>query len=117
MTHRIDPFVEVLLREQGDQLYLLPEEPVTMARGGKPRKVSKQPLTDQHIYALFVEVAPTESADHIDQLLETQFEYESTRGWVQIRVVPDAGRLTAMIAPLARAPTTSGPPRGPPAPS
>jgi twitching motility protein PilT len=116
MTHRIDPFVDVLLREQGDQLYLLPEEPVTMVRGGKPRKVSKQPLTDQHIYALLVEVAPTESADHIDHLLETQFEYESTRGWVQIRVVPDAGRLTAMIAPLARAPTTSGPPPGLPIP-
>src|SRR3989442_805959 len=52
MAARIDPFVDVLLREKGDQLYLLPDEPVTMVKDGKPRKVSRQPLTDQHIYAL-----------------------------------------------------------------
>src|SRR2546429_1474150 len=75
MAARIDPFVDVLLREQGDQLYLLPDEPVTMVKDGKPRKVSRQPLTDQHIYALLVEVAPSESADHIDQMTETEFEY------------------------------------------
>ena len=101
---RIDPFVDVLLREKGDQLYLLPEEPVTMVRDGKPRKVSKQPLTDQHIYALLVEVAPTEAADHIDKMSETQFEYSGERGWVRIRVVPDAGRLTAIMTPLERGP-------------
>src|SRR5439155_958369 len=59
MPARIDPFVDVLLREKGDQLYLLPDEPVTMVKDGKPRKVSRQPLTDQHIYALLVEVAPS----------------------------------------------------------
>jgi twitching motility protein PilT len=101
---RIDPFVDVLLREKGDQLYLLPEEPVTMVRDSKPRKVSKQPLTDQHIYALLVEVAPTEAADHIDKMSETQFEYAGERGWVRIRVVPDAGRLTAIMTPLERGP-------------
>src|SRR5207245_2724051 len=57
MPARIDPFVDVLLRERGDQLYLLPDEPVTMVKDGKPRKVSRQPLTDQHIYALLVESA------------------------------------------------------------
>src|SRR5438445_52765 len=59
MAARIDPFVDVLLREQGDQLYLLPDEPVTMVKDGKPRKASRQPLTDQHIYALLVQVAPS----------------------------------------------------------
>src|SRR5207253_9882135 len=66
MPAKLDPFVDVLLRERGDQLYLLPDEPVTLVKDGKPRKVSKQPLTDQHIYALLVEVAPSESANHID---------------------------------------------------
>src|SRR5438034_6643519 len=74
MAARIDPFIEVLLRERGDQLYLLPDEPVTMVKDGKSRKVSRQPLTDQHIYALLVEVAPSESADHIDQMAETEFD-------------------------------------------
>ena len=103
MAARIDPFVDVLLREKGDQLYLLPDEPVTMVKDGKPRKVSRQPLTDQHIYALLVEVAPSESADHIDQMAETEFEYAADRGLVKVRIVPDSGRLTAMVAPIDRA--------------
>src|SRR6266545_4715436 len=98
MPARIDPFVDVLLREQGDQLYLLPDEPVTMVKDGKPRKVSRQPLTDQHIYALLVEVAPSESADHIDKMTETEFEYVADRGMVRVRIVPDMGRLTAVVA-------------------
>src|SRR6059058_2404964 len=98
MAARIDPFVDVLLREQGDQLYLLPDEPVTMVKDGKPRKVSRQPLTDQHIYALLVEVAPSESADHIDKMAETEFEYVADRGMVRVRIVPDMGRLTAVVA-------------------
>jgi len=103
MPARIDPFVDVLLRERGDQLYLLPDEPVTMVKDGKPRKVSRQPLTDQHIYALLVEVAPSESANQIDQMAETEFEYVADRGMVRVRIVPDMGRLTAMVAPIDRA--------------
>src|SRR5712672_1811731 len=99
MPARIDPFVDVLLREQGDQLYLLPDEPVTMVKDGKPRKVSRQPLTDQHIYALLVEVAPSEAADHIDKMAETEFEYIADRGMVRVRIVPELGRLTAVVAP------------------
>src|SRR5437773_8967801 len=100
MPARIDPFVDLLLREQGEQLYLLPDEPVTMVQGGKPRRVSRQPLTDQHIYALLVEVAPSESADHIDKMAETEFEYAADRGLVRVRIVPEQGRLTAVVAPL-----------------
>src|SRR5256886_5389204 len=74
MPTRLDPFVDVMLRERADQLYLLPDEPVTLVKDGKPRKVSKQPLTDQHIYALMVEVAPPEAADKIDQHSETEFD-------------------------------------------
>src|SRR5881392_1703932 len=103
MPAKLDPFVDVLLRERGDQLYLLPDEPVTLVKDGKPRKVSKQPLTDQHIYALLVEVAPSESADHIDQMAETEFEYVADRGMVRVRIVPDMGRLTAMVAPVGNA--------------
>src|SRR5690348_888831 len=112
MPARIDPFVDVLLRERGDQLYLLPDEPVTMVKDGKPRKVSRQPLTDQHIYALLVEVAPSESANHIDQMAETEFEYVADRGMVRVRIVPDMGRLTAMVAPVDRATGAEAPAPG-----
>jgi twitching motility protein PilT len=105
MAARIDPFVDVLLRERGDQLYLLPDEPVTMVKDGKPRKVSRQPLTDQHIYALLVEVAPSEAADHIDKMAETEFEYIADRGMVRVRIVPEMGRLTAVVAPAGNAST------------
>src|SRR3981189_3357736 len=117
MPARIDPFVEVLLREQGDQLYLLPDEPVTMVKDGKPRKVSRQPLTDQHIYALLVEVAPSESADHIDQMAETEFDYAADRGLVRVRIVPDMGRLTAVVAPVNQTAGAGGKAPKPPKPS
>src|SRR5260370_26388496 len=94
------PFVAVRRRERGDQLYRRRDEPVTMVKDGKPRKVSRQPLTDQHIYALLVEVAPSESANHIDQMTETEFEYIADRGMVRVRIVPDMRRLTAMLAPI-----------------
>src|SRR5688572_12951411 len=103
MPSRLDPFVEVMLRERADQLYLLPDEPVTIVKDGKPRKVSKQPLTDQHIYALMVEVAPPEAADRIDQQSETEFEYAAGNGLVRVRIVPEAGRLTAVISAVRRA--------------
>jgi twitching motility protein PilT len=103
MTARLDPFVDVLLREQADQLYLLPDEPVTIVKDGKPRKVSKQPLTDAHIYALLAEIAPSDSADRIDRQAETEFEYVADRGLVRVRIVPETGRLTAVISPTARA--------------
>src|SRR5437867_983220 len=118
MPARLDPFVDVLLRERGDQLYLLPDEPVTMVKDGKPRKVSRQPLTDQHIYALLVEVAPSESADRIDQMAETEFDYVADRVLVRVRIVPEAGRLTAMVAPLDQTPAEPvGPAAAPPSPA
>src|SRR3989442_402140 len=115
MPAKLDPFVDVLLREQGDQLYLLPDEPVTLVKDGKPRKVSKQPLTDQHIYALLVEVAPSESADHIDGGTETEFEYIADRGMVRVRIVPEMGRLTAVVSPSK--PVRAEPVAAPPPPA
>src|SRR5438046_2248327 len=125
MAAKLDPFVDVLLREHGGQLYLLPDEPVTLVKDGKPRKVSKQPLTDQHIYALLVEVAPSESANHIDTGTETEFEYIADRGMVRVRIVPEMGRLTAVVSPKPRpaqaepsvaAPATAPAPAPAPAP-
>src|SRR6266550_3029480 len=103
MAARLDPFLDVMLRERADQLYLLPDEPVTLVKDGKPRRVSKQPLTDQHIYALMVEVAPPEAADKIDQNSETEFDYAGANGLVRVRIVPEAGRLTAVISAIRRA--------------
>src|SRR5216117_657154 len=108
MPTRLDPFVDVMLRERADQLYLLPDEPVTLVKDGKPRKVSKQPLTDQHIYALMVEVAPPEAADKIDQQSETEFDYAGANGLVRVRIVPEGGRLTAVISAVRRASQEGG---------
>src|SRR5947208_17076909 len=109
MPARLDPFVEVMLRERADQLYLLPDEPVTLVKDGKPRKVSKQPLTDQHIYALMVEVAPPEAADKIDQNSETEFDYAANQGLVRVRIVPESGRLTAVMSAVRPGPALSPP--------
>jgi twitching motility protein PilT len=113
MPSRLDPFVDVLLREQADQLYLLPDEPVTIVKEGKPRKVSKQPLTDAHIYALLAEIAPSDAADKIDRQAETEFDYVADRGLVRVRIVPETGRLTAVISPAGRSARPTPEPEGP----
>src|SRR6266699_3644897 len=113
MAARLDPFLDVFLREQADQLYLLPDEPVTMVKGGKPRKVSRQPLTDQHIYALLVEVASSEAADHIDKMAETEFDYAADRGLVRVRIVPEMGRLTAVVSPIPKGSQAGSPTAAP----
>ncbi len=110
MPTRLDQFVDVMLREHADQLYLLPDEPVTIVKDGKPRRVSKQPLTDQHIYALMVEVAPPEAADKIDHQSETEFDYAAGKGLVRVRIVPEAGRLTAVISAIRRSGEVTAPP-------
>jgi twitching motility protein PilT len=116
MPSRLDPFVDAMLRESADQLYLLPDEPVTLVKDGKPRRVSKQPLTDQHIYALMVEVAPPEAANKIDHQAETEFDYAVGKGLVRVRIVPEAGRLTAVISAVRHGPPeTASAPASPPA--
>src|SRR5258705_2890959 len=102
MAARLTPLVVLMLRGRADQLCRLPDEPVTLVKDGKPRKVSKQPLTDQHIYAMMVEVAPPEAADKIDQQSETEFDYAGANGLVRVRIVPEGGRLTAVISAVRR---------------
>ena len=86
-----------MLRERADQLYLLPDEPVTILKDGKPRKLTRQPLTDETTHARMVEVAPPDAADKIDVNTETEFEYVANTGLVRVRIVPELGRLTAVI--------------------
>ena len=74
-----------------------------MVKDGKPRKVSRQPLTDQHIYSLLVEVAPSESADHIDKMAETEFEYVADRGLGLAREHP-SDTVEQRRSPAARFP-------------
>src|SRR5882672_5471235 len=92
MPARLDPFVDVMLREKADQLYLLPDEPVTLVKDGKPRK----------------------AADKIDQQAETEFDYAGANGLVRVRIVPEAGRLTAVISAIRRASQEQAAPPVPP---
>jgi twitching motility protein PilT len=71
-------------------------------------------------------VAPPEAADKIDRNAETEFDYAGNEGLVRVRIVPEAGRLTAVISavrpgpalsPAAPAPAPGPPPPRPPSPS
>src|SRR6266508_1877335 len=78
MAARLDPFVDVMLRERADQLYLLPD------------------------------AAPPEAADRIDQQSETEFDSAGANGLVRVRIVPEGGRLTAVISAIRRASQEGG---------
>src|SRR5947208_2373312 len=103
MLNRPEPFFPFRPKKGSERILLVAKaRTVTLVKDGKPRKVSKQPLTDQHIYALMVEVAPPEAADKIDQQSETEFDYAGANGLVRVRIVPEAGRLTAVISAIRR---------------
>src|SRR6266705_3232182 len=120
MPARLDPFVDVMLREHADQLYLLPDEPVTLVKDGKPRKVSKQPLTDQHIYALMVEVAPPEAGrlTAVISAIRRASQEQAAPAIAEAALAPAVAEATARRATLPRAAATPKPsaPAPPPPP-
>src|SRR5438034_3233246 len=46
-------------------------------------------------------------------MTETEFEYIADRGMVRVRIVPDGGRLTAMVARVENSAATQSPATGP----
>jgi len=93
------PFVDVLLREQGDQLYLLPDE---AGHHGEGRQAPEsEPASRSPISTLrsarrggAVRVGQPHRSDDRDGV-----EYIADRGMVRVADRADMGRLTAMVAP------------------
>jgi len=115
MPSRLDPFIDLLLKNGAEQLTLIPDEPVGLDKDGRSTKLSKQALSERQVYALLTEIAPSECADLINQGAGTAFAYAADRGLVQVRVTPDNGRLIATIKPDAGTPEPASP-AAPPAP-
>ena len=117
---RLDPFIDLLIKNGGEQLLLVPDEPVGMEKNGKASKLSKQVITEKQLYALLTELAPSEAADRIGKGTPATFEYAGGAGLVIVRVTPKGGKLFAQITPGvdAGAPSeveTPAPPPEPPA--
>src|SRR5690349_5309426 len=115
MPARLDPFIDLLLKNGGEQLTLIPDEPVGLDKDGKSTKLSKQALSERQVYALLTEIAPSECADLINQGAPTAFEYAADRGLVQVKVTPNNGRLVASIVPDGGASAPARPAAPPPA--
>ncbi|HEY6807738.1 MAG TPA: ATPase, T2SS/T4P/T4SS family, partial [Gemmatimonadales bacterium] len=109
MPARLDPFIDLLLKNAGEQLTLIPDEPVGLEKDGRSTKLSKQALSERQMYALLTEIAPSECADLINQGVPTSFAYAADRGLVQVKVTPDNGRLVAAIMPDAARPEPAPP--------
>jgi len=120
---RLDPFIDLLIKNGGEQLLLVPDEPVGMEKHGKASKLSKQVLTEKQLYALLTELAPSDAADRIGKGTPATFEYAGGAGLVIVRVTPKAGKLYAQItpgvdvgAPAEAEPEAAAPPEPPPEP-
>ena len=96
---RLDPFIDLLLKNGGEQLLLVPDEPVGMEKEGRASKLSKQVITEKQLYALLAELAPSEAADRIGKGNGATFEYAGGAGLVIVRVTPKNGKLHAQITP------------------
>ncbi|HZH42104.1 MAG TPA: type IV pilus twitching motility protein PilT [Gemmatimonadales bacterium] len=96
---RLDPFIDLLIKNGGEQLVLVPDEPVGMEKHGRQSKLSKQVITEKQLYALLTEMAPSEAADRIGKGTGATFEYAGGAGLVIVRVTPKNGKLHAQITP------------------
>ena len=96
---RLDPFIDLLIKNGGEQLLLVPDEPVGMEKHGRSSKLSKQVITEKQLYALLTELAPSEAADRIGKGSGATFEYAGGAGLVIVRVTPKNGKLHAQISP------------------
>jgi len=96
---RLYPFIDLLLKNGGEQLLLVPDEPVGMEKQGRQSKLSKQVITEKQLYALLTEMAPSEAADRIGKGSGATFEYAGGAGLVIVRVTPKNGKLHAQITP------------------
>jgi len=96
---RLDPFIDLLLKNGGEQLLLVPDEAVGMEKQGRQSKLSKQVITEKQLYALLTEMAPSEAADRIGKGAGATFEYAGGAGLVIVRVTPKNGKLHAQITP------------------
>ena len=96
---RLDPFIDLLIKNGGEQLLLVPDEPVGMEKEGRQSKLSKQVITEKQLYALLTEMAPSEAADRIGKGTGATFEYAGGAGLVIVRVTPKNGKLHAQITP------------------
>jgi twitching motility protein PilT len=96
---RLDPFIDLLIKNGGEQLLLVPDEPVGMEKSGRQSKLSKQVITEKQLYALLTELAPSEAADRIGKGSGATFEYAGGAGLVIVRVTPKNGKLHAQITP------------------
>ena len=118
---RLDPFIDLLIKNGGEQLLLVPDEPVGMEKQGRQSKLSKQVITEKQLYALLTEMAPSEAADRIGKGTPATFEYAGGAGLVIVRVTPKNGKLHAQISPgvdvgaPAEVEPASPPSSGPPA--
>jgi twitching motility protein PilT len=96
---RLDPFIDLLIKNGGEQLLLVPDEAVGMEKQGRSSKLSKQIITEKQLYALLSELAPSEAADRIGKGVGATFEYAGGAGLVIVRVTPKNGKLHAQITP------------------
>ncbi len=99
MPSRIDPFVKRLFDEEGEELRFTANEPAILVKDGKPRRLSRQPVSAQQIFVLMQEVAPPAIADQLNQDADTEFAYEAAAGLVRVQVTRGSGGLTAVISP------------------
>ncbi len=81
---RLDQFIELMHRQDADELSLVGGKPVVLVHRGNPREITRDPMTHEQIQHLVREITPAELADHVKARSDLDFAYESPTGGVQV---------------------------------
>ncbi len=93
---RLDPLIELLLREPGAVLLLESGAPASLRTGAGSRPVIRQPLRTEHILGACSEIAPAELRDKLSAGVH-EFRYFASGGQVLVRCEQEGDRLRATL--------------------
>ncbi len=107
---RLDQFIELMHRQDADELALIGGKPVALVHRGAPRDITRDPMTHEQIQQLVTEITPADLAEHIKSESEADFAYASPTGGVQVAFRSDDGGVAVVVRSAhAPAPARSKP--------
>ncbi len=118
---RLDQFIELMHRQDADELSLASGKPVVLIHRGNARDITRDAMSHEQIQQLVTEITPEELADQVTSASELAFEYPAPTGGVYVELRSSNGNMTIQLRsehaapPPPRPAATRSPAVGPPA--
>ena len=98
---RLDPFIELLFKEQAEVLLLETGQAAALVQGDRIRPAMQRTLTTAQIAGACAELVPAYQRETFTVFESQDFEYQTPSGRVHVRVEPTGEGVRATFEPMA----------------